>query len=68
MKCPACGLFNPADAFACDCGYNFKTGSGGPIRERRSLKSRAISIIIALVAVWLFFKFLHAIGWDDFRF
>ena len=34
MKCPACGLFNPADAFACDCGYNFKTGSGGPIRER----------------------------------
>lgn len=25
-KCPRCGLFNPATAQRCDCGYDFETG------------------------------------------
>jgi len=24
-KCPRCGLFNPAEAARCDCGYDFAT-------------------------------------------
>lgn len=26
VKCPNCGLLNPASAQWCDCGYNFQTG------------------------------------------
>src|SRR5215217_3520717 len=25
LKCPHCGLFSPAEAARCDCGYDFKT-------------------------------------------
>jgi hypothetical protein len=25
MDCPACGLINPPEALACDCGYDFKS-------------------------------------------
>jgi hypothetical protein len=26
QRCPRCGLFNPAGAILCDCGYNFRNG------------------------------------------
>jgi uncharacterized membrane protein YeaQ/YmgE (transglycosylase-associated protein family) len=30
MDCPVCGLTNPYDSFSkCDCGYDFKTKTGG---------------------------------------
>jgi hypothetical protein len=25
-KCPRCGLYNPAEAQRCDCGYDFASG------------------------------------------
>ena len=27
MECPTCGLFNPATAQRCDCGFDFVSGT-----------------------------------------
>jgi hypothetical protein len=34
QQCPTCGLFNPATAENCDCGFNFITGQTAPTRTQ----------------------------------
>src|ERR1700683_999818 len=49
MECPVCGLINPPDSLACDCGYDFSKRAGG--RKRRSFGFH--SIVLSLWFAWL---------------
>src|SRR5580692_4653296 len=57
MKCPVCRLFNPEDAFACDCGYNFRTGTGG-VRAPLHSRFRWLLIFVVVVVGLMFLGFL----------
>jgi signal peptidase I len=46
MRCPSCGLENPATAQICDCGYNFETDS--PPVERKKKRNPLLAAIATL--------------------
>jgi hypothetical protein len=38
VKCPVCGLWNPADTIRCDCGHAFVSTANMPDFDRKTLE------------------------------
>ncbi|TMQ13367.1 MAG: hypothetical protein E6J90_28835 [Deltaproteobacteria bacterium] len=60
MRCPACGLINPASTTACDCGWSFTRGMMGeprqiathhPEQDRRAWAQRQLAIGAVLLLI-----------------
>ena len=62
MKCPNCSLINPPTGMICDCGYNFKTKTGGkpkgmkPETARGFLIASGILVLLGGVIWYLVFN------------
>jgi hypothetical protein len=61
MTCPVCGLLNPPAAGKCDCGFDFRTQTGGegpPLWKRiRAIRTTIGVIVLATLVLYLLWKF-----------
>jgi hypothetical protein len=65
MTCPVCGLLNPPNAGKCDCGFDFKTQTGGegpPLWKRiRTYRQIFGSIVLGILVLYLLWKFVKVL-------